>query len=89
MAKGKTNPLKVVKQQASRSAQSKADKKDERAEAEAKLAAIEKQEVEDCLKEYNTAVETILKKYNCRILVQGQFVGDKIKAGIAITKNKQ
>lgn len=88
MAKGKTNPLKVVKQQTSRSAQSKADKKDERAEAEAKLAAIEKQEIEDCIKEYNASVETVLKKYNCKILVQGHFVGDKIHTGIAIVKNK-
>lgn len=56
-------------------------------EAQAVIKAENDRIVNECVKEYNAAIEPILKKHGCSLMVQGQFQGDKIQAGITIVKN--
>ena len=46
-----------------------------------------KEDVDKCRIEIEDAIKSICDKYKCRILIVGEFNGDKIHTGINILKN--
>ena len=55
-------------------------------EAKALLEAENKRITELCAKEINEALEPILKKHDCNLIITGQFQGNEIKTGFNIVK---
>ena len=39
-----------------------------------------------CAKEINEALQPILEKHKCQLIINGQFQGDQIKTGFSVVK---
>lgn len=56
--------------------------------AKAIIFEREKEEIEECIKEFDASMKEILEKHNCRIVIHFQGQEGVCKSGIAIVKNK-
>jgi hypothetical protein len=61
---------------------------DESTKAEQEIERLDAFDVQSCKTEFDKAVGDILKRYGCRIVIRGQFVGDKAESGIFFVKAK-
>lgn len=57
-------------------------------EAKEVLAEQRKQVEDKCGKELQAAIEPILKKHNCSLLIRGQFIGNQIQSEFVVSMNE-
>jgi hypothetical protein len=60
--------------------------KNEKQEALDRLKALDEKDIKACIEKYNASVEPILQEFGCKIIIQGTFVDNQIKSGLAIVK---